>query len=153
MRNFKPILLLEDDSVDAMTVRRALKELNVLNSLVRVINGEEAIEYLRNSANLKPCVILLDLNMPKMNGNEFLRIIKADNELKRIPVVVLTTSRADQDKFECFNNGTAGYIVKPSDYEDFVKAMKILDLYWSLSELPTNSNEEADIPLQSAAGN
>jgi CheY-like chemotaxis protein len=151
MRNFKPILLLEDDSVDAMTVRRALKDLNVLNALVRVINGEEAIEYLRDSANLKPCVILLDLNMPKMNGNEFLKFVKADNELKSIPVVVLTTSRADQDKFECLNNGIAGYLVKPSDYNDFLKAMKILDLYWTLSELPTSSNEEADTPLQSAA--
>ena len=92
MRNSKPILLVEDDRVDAMTVKRALKDLNVTNLLVHTLNGEEALEYLTGEGNERPCIILLDLNMPRMNGIEFLKIIKADDELKKIPVVVLTTS-------------------------------------------------------------
>jgi CheY-like chemotaxis protein len=150
MRSYKPILLLEDDYVDAMTVRRALKDLNVLNSLVRVVNGEEAIDYLNDETNVKPCVILLDLNMPKMNGNEFLKVIKSDPQLRCIPVVVLTTSKADQDKMECFSRSIAGYIVKPTDYNDFVRAMKILDLYWTLSELPNSSPDNVDFNLEKA---
>ncbi|MGA2324120.1 MAG: response regulator [Sedimentisphaerales bacterium] len=148
MRSFKPILLVEDDTVDAMTVKRALKDLHVSNTLVRVINGEQALEYLLNSANIEPCVILLDLNMPKMNGIEFLKIAKADDKLKYIPVVVLTTSKADQDRFECFNSSAAGYIVKPVDYKGFVEAIRILDLYWTLSELPGDNFEEKDVKLE-----
>ncbi len=148
MRSLKPILLLEDDTVDAMTVKRALNDLNVSNALVRVTNGEQALEYLQNSDNAEPCVILLDLNMPKMNGIEFLKIVKADDRLKCIPVVVLTTSKADQDRFECFDSSAAGYIVKPVDYKGFVEAMRILDLYWTLSELPGGDLEEKDVELE-----
>ena len=132
----KPILLVEDDSVDAMTVKRAFSELKVTNELVRVINGEVAINYLKEHRDKKPCVILLDLNMPKMNGIEFLKVVKADEELRPIPVVVLTTSKDDRDKMESFRACVAGYIVKPVDYRKFVEAMKILNLYWTLSELP-----------------
>jgi CheY-like chemotaxis protein len=136
MRNLRPILLVEDDLVDAMTVKRAVEELKVVNPLITRINGEEALEYLNNGDNKKPCVILLDLNMPKMGGIEFLRIARADDNLKRIPVIVLTTSREDSDKTESFNLGVAGYIIKSIDYRKFVEAVKIIDLYWSLSELP-----------------
>jgi len=136
MRNLRPLLLVEDDQVDAMTVKRALKDLNVTNPLVHKLNGEEALEYLRKDDNKKPCVTLLDLNMPKMNGIEFLKIIKADDELRKIPVVVLTTSRDTQDKFETFGLSVAGYIVKPADYKKFVDAIKTVNLYWTLSELP-----------------
>ena len=148
MRSSKPILLVEDDTVDAMTVKRALKDLNVNNPLVRMTNGEQALEYLRDSANIEPCVILLDLNMPKMNGIEFLKIAKADDRLKCIPVVVLTTSQADQDRFECFDSSAAGYIVKPVDYKGFLEAVRILDLYWTLSELPGGDLEEQDVKLE-----
>ena len=151
MNSLQPILLVEDDYVDAMTVARAMRELNVGNSLVHVLNGEEALDYLRNDANTRPCVILLDLNMPRMNGNEFLRTIKADQQLKSIPVVVLTTSKADQDKFECFDHSVAGYIVKPSDYASFVRAMRVLDLYWTLNALPTDTDKTADIGLEQTA--
>jgi CheY-like chemotaxis protein len=136
MRNLMPILLVEDDQVDAMTVKRALKDLNVTNPLVHKLNGEEALEYLRNDGNKKLCVALLDLNMPKMNGIEFLKIIKADEELKKIPVVVLTTSEDTQDKLETFGLSIAGYIVKPADYKKFVEAIRTVNLYWTLSELP-----------------
>ena len=151
MRNLKPVLLLEDDNVDAMTVKRALKDLDVKNPLVRVLDGEQALDYLQNKANAEPCVILLDLNMPRMSGTEFLKIVKADQRLMCIPVVVLTTSRADQDKFDCFDKSVAGYIVKPVDYNRFLDAMKILNLYWTLSELPGNLVEKQDVGTKKAA--
>jgi CheY-like chemotaxis protein len=136
MRNSKPILLVEDDRVDAMTVKRALKDLNVANLLVHTLNGEEALNHLRAESNGNPCVILLDLNMPKMNGVEFLKVVKADDMLKSIPVVVLTTSQEEQDVVESFKLSAAGYIVKPVDYKKFVEAMRTIDIYWTLSELP-----------------
>jgi CheY-like chemotaxis protein len=138
MRTSKPILLVEDDNVDAMTVKRALKDLKITNPLVHQINGEEALNYLRTDNNHKPCVVLLDLNMPKMNGIEFLKVAKADAELRQIPVIVLTTSKDERDKVESFQFSVAGYIVKPTDYKKFVEAIRTLDLYWSLSELPFN---------------
>ena len=150
MRSSKPILLLEDDTVDAMTVKRALKDLKVANQLVRAGNGEEALVYLRDENNLKPCVILLDLNMPKMNGIEFLKVVKTDENLRRIPAIVLTTSKDDQDRLQSYQLSIAGFIVKPVDYIKFVEAMKIIDLYWTLSELPnteqknTNVNQNTD---------
>ena len=136
MRTSKPILLLEDDSVDAMTIKRALKDIKMSNPLVHVPNGEEGINYLKNGDNARPCVILLDLNMPKMNGLEFLKITKADSAMRQIPVIVLTTSKDEQDKVESFQLSVAGYIVKPTDYKKFVEAVRTLDLYWTLSEMP-----------------
>lgn len=136
MKGKKPILLVEDDRVDQITVKRALKDINVTNLLVVVNNGEEALEFLNDEKNEKPGIILLDLNMPKMNGLEFLKVAKQDNSLKRIPVVVLTTSKQDQDKIESFNLGVAGYMVKPVDYIQFVDVIKTINLYWTLSELP-----------------
>jgi len=136
MRSFKPILLIEDDQVDAMTVKRALKEIKVTNRLDIVNNGEEALTFLKNPENEKPGIILLDLNMPRMNGIEFLKIAKKDDSLKKIPVVVLTTSKEDQDKVDSFNLGVAGYMIKPVDYRKFVEVVKTIDMYWTLSELP-----------------
>ncbi|RFA26394.1 two-component system response regulator [Alkalilimnicola ehrlichii] len=131
-----PILLVEDDQVDAMTVRRALKEVGVKNPLVHFDNGEEALGFLSDSANDRPCIILLDLNMPVMNGIEFLQRIKEQPLLKRIPVVVLTTSREEQDKCRSFDFSIAGYMVKPVDYRQFVEIMRVIDAYWSLSASP-----------------
>ena len=136
MRNSKPVLLIEDDKVDAMTVERAFKDIKVANPLVRTANGEEALDYLRAEDNGKPCVILLDLNMPKMNGAEFLEALKADIELKKIPVVVLTTSNEERDVTNSFELSAAGYMVKPVDYKKFVEAVRTINLYWTLSELP-----------------
>jgi len=138
MRNTRPILLVEDDHVDTMTVQRSLKDLNVVNPLVAMPNGEEALEYLRDENSKRPCVILLDLNMPRMNGVELLKILKADDELKMIPVVVLTTSEDMQDKVATFGLSVAGYIVKPTDYKKFVEAMRTINVYWTLSELPVD---------------
>jgi CheY-like chemotaxis protein len=136
MKSKKPILVVEDDRVDAMTVKRSLKELNITNHVEIAGNGEEALAYLRNPQQEKPCIILLDLNMPRMSGMEFLRIIKHDQAFKRIPVVVLTTSRDEQDKIESFDLGVAGYMIKPVDYWQFVEVVKTINLYWTLSEMP-----------------
>jgi CheY-like chemotaxis protein len=144
MRNSKPVLLVEDDSVDAMTVRRAFKDLKVLNPLAHSVNGEEALAYLRDCSNEKPCVILLDLNMPKMNGIEFLKVAKADTDLRKIPVVVLTTSKEEYDIVRSFELSVAGYIVKPVDYKNFVEAVRTIDLYWMLSELPEQEVGDKD---------
>ena len=136
MRNSKPILLVEDDSVDTMTIQRALNELEVPNKLVCKVNGKEALEHLGTASNEKPCIILLDLNMPKMNGFEFLKIVKADDSLKKVPVVVLTTSGDKTDILESFKLGVAGYVVKPINYKEFVEKIGAINFYWTLSELP-----------------
>jgi len=135
LRANKSILLVEDDVVDRMTVERALKEIHVLNPLHIVENGEAALEFLRDPANEKPGIILLDLNMPKMNGIEFLQVVKNDDAFKRIPVIVLTTSKDEQDRVNTFDLGVAGYMIKPVDYLQFVEVVRAIDLYWTLSEL------------------
>jgi CheY-like chemotaxis protein len=132
----KPILLVEDDQVDVMTVKRALKELHVTNPVVNLENGQEALKYLRDPDSAKPCIILIDLNMPIMNGIEFLQVAKHDAKLKRIPVVVLTTSEEQQDKVNSFDLGVAGYMAKPVDYRQFVEVMRSIDAYWTISEMP-----------------
>ncbi len=136
MRSKKPILLVEDDQIDVMSVQRAFKDIHVTNRLEVVSNGAEALSHLRNSENQRPCIILLDLNMPKMNGIEFLKVKKQDEMMRSIPVVVLTTSREDQDKVDSFNLGVAGYMIKPVEYKKFVEVAKTIDIYWTLSELP-----------------
>lgn len=136
MKTRKPILLVEDDKVDQMTVKRAFKELKITSRLDIVGNGTEALEFLRNGQHELPCLILLDLNMPRMNGIEFLKTIKEDATLNMIPVVVLTTSREEQDKGESFRQSVAGYMIKPVDYENFVEMVREIDKYWTLSEMP-----------------
>ena len=143
MRNSMPILLVEDDDVDAMTTQRALDKVKVTNALIHKIDGEEGLEYLRNGGNQKPCVILLDLNMPRMNGFEFLKIAKADAMLRKIPVVVLTTSDSDEGIVESYDLGVAGYIVKPVSYQQFAEAVKTIDMYWTLSKLPDSERQRS----------
>lgn len=136
MTNQKPVLLVEDDRVDAMTVKRAIRQIKMHHPLIHAENGEEALEYLKNSSNEKPWIILLDLNMPKMNGIEFLQIAKKDEMLRSIPVVVLTTSKEQQDRIESFKFGVAGYMIKPVDYSQFVEMMQAIKMYWTLSQQP-----------------
>ncbi len=136
MEGKRRILLVEDDKVDVMTVKRAFRDLKLTNPLTVVGNGEEALNYLRDPDNERPCIILLDLNMPKMNGIEFLAVVKQDTALMAIPVIVLTTSHEEQDKIASFNHGVAGYMLKPVDYKQFVEVVRAVDLYWSVSELP-----------------
>lgn len=133
---YQPILLVEDDHVDVLTIRRALREIGVPNPVLRAEHGADALQKLRDPHARRPCIILLDLNMPVMNGIEFLQHVKADGTLRRIPVVVLTTSEEQRDKVGSFDLGVAGYMAKPVDYRRFVEMMRSIDLYWSASELP-----------------
>ena len=151
MRDSRPVLLVEDDTIDAMTVRRAFRDLKVANPLVHAVNGEEALTHLKDEANNKPCLILLDLNMPKMNGMEFLSVAKVDPVLKKIPVVVLTTSSEERDVVESFRLSVAGYLIKPVDYRNFVEAIRTINMYWTLSEIPDKNAEDADAQRQTVA--
>ncbi len=142
MKNEIPILLVEDDDVDAENVTRAFKKNKITNPLYITGNGEEALAFLRHEGTYsdqtespRPGLILLDLNMPVMNGIEFLKIIKADDDLKMIPVVVLTTSQEESDRVESFKLSVAGYIIKPVEFDNFVKAIETINVYWTLSEL------------------
>lgn len=131
-------MLVDDDEVDVMSVQRAFKKINITNPLHIAHNGVEALAMLRgeNGPQVRPTIILLDLNMPRMGGLEFLEILRADPDLKSISVVVLTTSRDEQDKVQAFDYNVAGYIVKPITPGDFVAAMATFDKYWTLSETP-----------------
>jgi CheY-like chemotaxis protein len=141
MATLKPILLVEDDLVDASTVKQALQDLRVKNPVVHKTDGEEAITYLREQAEQTPALILLDLNMPKISGVEFLQIIKADTQLQHVPVVVLTVSKYEQDKLDTFNLGVAGYVIKAVDYDEFLRAMDIIIRYWSWNGLVEKKRE------------
>ncbi|WP_293126226.1 response regulator [Microcoleus sp. bin38.metabat.b11b12b14.051] len=136
------ILLVEDDEVDVMNVRRAFKKNNIVNPLYMASNGLEALAILRGESKTEPAMpqarrlILLDLNMPRMNGIEFLRELRLDQSLRSIPVIVLTTSNEDRDKVEAYNLNVAGYILKPVTFSNFVEVMGTLNRYWMLSEIP-----------------
>ncbi|RMG73449.1 MAG: response regulator [Bacteroidetes bacterium] len=131
-----PILLVEDDYVDVLTVRKALKQLDITNPLVIQSNGEEALAWLRDHLDALPAIILLDLNMPRMNGLEFLQAIKSDARLRLVPVVVLTTSEDEQDRIESFRHSVAGYMLKSLSYPDFLQTMASIRDYWTNSQLP-----------------
>ncbi len=135
MNEKQEILLVEDDLVDAMTVKRAFKELSIPNPIVHLSNGEEALDYLKNQEKVKPGIILLDLNMPRMNGIELLEILKNEDNFKTIPVIILTTSTEYQDRQNSFQQSAAGYMVKPVNYRDFIEMMKTISDYWTNSEL------------------
>ena len=138
--NLTNILLLEDDYLDVIDIRRSLDKMKVLYKLHVAKNGEEAIDILSGKGemalNTLPDIALIDINMPKMNGIEFLRELRADPELRLIPVIVLTTSNEDKDKVEAYNLNVAGYILKPVTFSSFVEAVATLNKYWTLSELP-----------------
>ena len=131
------ILLVEDDEVDVMNVQRAFKKNNIANPLFTADNGVEALALLRDGEiprNRR--IILLDLNMPQMNGIEFLRELRDDPELRPTPVIVLTTSNDEKDRIEAYNLNVAGYILKPVTFSNFCEVMAALNKYWALVELP-----------------
>ena len=136
------ILLVEDDEVDIMNVKRAFKKYNITNPLYVAGNGLEALAMLRPDNGQPPKIpetrrlILLDLNMPKMNGLEFLHQLRQDSELKRPPVIVLTTSDEDKDRIEAYDFNVAGYILKPVTFSNFAEVMVALNKYWALCEMP-----------------
>ena len=135
------ILLVEDDEIDVMNVKRAFKKNNVMNPLHVASNGLEALEMLRGQAHEQKLprdrrLVLLDLNMPKMGGIEFLRALRADAELRPTPVVVLTTSNEERDRIEAYDLNVAGYILKPVTLVSFMETVATLNRYWMLSEFP-----------------
>jgi CheY-like chemotaxis protein len=136
------ILLVEDDEVDVMNVKKAFKKNNVTNPLFVCNNGLEALNFLRGNRDPSiteiPKIILLDLNMPKMGGIEFLREIRKDEKLKNISVFIMTTSNEDKDKVDAFDLNVAGYILKPLSMERFIEAVSTLNNYWKLCEYPEN---------------
>ena len=132
----RPILLVEDDEIDAMSVQDAFQDNEISNPLVHARTAKEALEMLRDGKISRPLIILLDLNLPGINGIEFLKEIKQDDVLKLIPVIVLTTSKQNSDKVESYKQGVAGYMVKPVNYAQFLNTIRIIDSYWSLSEQP-----------------
>jgi CheY-like chemotaxis protein len=131
------ILLVEDDQVDVMTVRRAFEKNRITNPLYIATNGLEALRMLRlGEVPSGRRIILLDLNMPKMSGIEFLRELRADPALQHTPVVVLTTSNDERDKIDAYNLNVAGYLLKPVTFLNFVELTAALNKYWTLVELP-----------------
>jgi CheY-like chemotaxis protein len=131
------ILLIEDDEIEVMKFNRVLSTLKLSHKVVEANNGEEAIEILKVK-EIVPDIIVLDLNMPKINGIEFLRILKADDYLKYIPAIILTTSSNHKDVLECYRIGIAGYVIKPLKYADYVDRITKLIEYWSSNELITS---------------
>jgi len=136
------VLLVEDDEVDVMNVQRAFKRNNITNPLYVAHNGLDALQMLRGEGVQKPAIpddrrmILLDINMPKMNGIEFLQELRQDETLKSTPVVVLTTSDADQDQVNAYRLNVAGYILKPVTFATFSEVIAALNRYWTLCEIP-----------------
>jgi CheY-like chemotaxis protein len=144
--NMIEILIADDDAEDRMLIMDALKENRLRNNIQCVENGEELMQLLRNEGKFTdkkkfplPGIILLDLNMPKMDGREALKEIKADKRLSSIPVIVLTTSKAEQDIVKTYNLGVNSYITKPVSFESLVEIMKTLNRYWfEIVELPAS---------------
>lgn len=139
MEKLVNILVVEDDEVDTLNIKRAFKKNNMRNQVYYATNGLEAWDMLKGNngdENIIPIpkVVLLDINMPKMNGLELLEKIRADEELKSLSVFMLTTSDDDSDKYRAKNLNVAGYIIKPVDFQKFVHAVATLNNYWALIE-------------------
>lgn len=134
MKPDEPILLVEDDEIDAMTVKRCFKQLGVRNPLYHKSDGESALEFLRDPTTPQPGVIILDLNMPRMNGLEFMQNLQRDPRLAHTPVVVLTASREDEDRLASARECISGYMVKPVEFPEFVQVMKVIHQYWTTCE-------------------
>ena len=128
------VLLVEDNLIEVMKMKRTISLLELPHNIHEAKNGEEALQVLEDKSNL-PDIILLDLNMPKINGIEFLKILKADEDLKHIPTIILTTSSNQKDLLECYKTGMSGYVLKPLKYEDYVNKIKTVLEYWSVNEL------------------
>ncbi len=136
-RERRPLLLVEDDEVDVLSVKRALKELRAETQVAVVGNGEEALAYLRDPAQQRPFLILLDINLPRMNGPEFLSELRRDSSLAVVPVVVLTSSPHEADKERIYRLGVTGYFVKPSSSREFMQLFRTLAQYWGCNARPT----------------
>jgi len=137
-QNYKEVTLLivDDDDIDAIALERALRKLPLLNTTYRARNGQEALELLRSGAIPAPYIILLDLNMPRMNGLEFLEALRTDPLLTHAVVFVLTTSKSDEDLVAAYRKHIAGYVFKQHMDRDFLEVISLIWHYWRLVELP-----------------
>ncbi len=138
----KPILLVEDNEDDVDLILHAFKKTNLANDVVVAHDGQEALDFLQRKgkhakrADVNPGLVLLDLKLPKVEGLEVLKQIKADKKLKTVPVVVFTSSREEKDQLESYNLGVNAYVVKPLDFKDFIVAIGELGLFWAVFNEP-----------------
>ena len=139
------VLMAEDDEHDIVATRRAWKKHHIVNPLYVVYDGEECLDFLYHRGKYKdrdtmphPGILLLDIKMPKMDGLAVLKYIRNDGHLRRLPVIILTTSKDDEDRVKSYNLGANAYIVKPVGFENFSEAVRTISLFWELVELPEN---------------
>lgn len=135
------ILLVEDDEIDAMGIERSFKKADLTNKIIRANDGIEALELLRTNSVNSPYIVLLDLNMPRMNGKEFLEAIRADEHLKKSVVFVLTTSDDEKDIVESYNKQVAGYFVKGELEDNHKELIEMLEKFWSLTRFPLTQEQ------------
>jgi CheY-like chemotaxis protein len=128
------VLLVEDNLIEVMKMRRTVSLLDLEHNIIVANNGEDALQNLEDKRKF-PDLILLDLNMPKVGGIEFLAILKKNDDIKHIPTVILTTSDNQKDLEECYRLGVSGYVLKPLKYDDYVEKIKNVLSYWSMNEL------------------
>jgi CheY-like chemotaxis protein len=146
MNSLHSVLLVEDNPNDVELTLSALKEARLANEIVVTNDGEQALDYLQRRGKYlgrttqSPAVILLDLKMPKVDGHEVLRQIRADPELRLIPVVVLTSSREEKDLYSSYDKGANSYVVKPVDFEEFIGAISKLGVFWAVLNEPPPVN-------------
>jgi CheY-like chemotaxis protein len=140
------ILLVDDDKVDVMAVKRSFRELKIANPVIEARNGIEALDYLRGTNGREklslPYLVLLDLNMPRMGGIEFLAELRADAELRSTLVFVMTTSAAEDDRARAYDKNVAGYVLKHQPGQSFIEAIRMLEHYWRVIEFPTAKSIE-----------
>ena len=134
MQKTLKILFIEDDAIEIIKFNRVLKTLGLNHIIIESENGEDALVILKEKQTI-PDIVILDLNMPKLNGIEFLRILKNDAMLKYIPAIILTTSNNHKDILECYKIGIAGYMLKPLKYEEYLDQIQRLVAYWTTNEL------------------
>ena len=137
MQSCNPILLVDDDPVNAVALGKVFHALGIVQPLLHARNGAEALAFLREDGGSSPDMILSDVNMPGMNGLDLLRTLKADPKLRKIPVIMFTTSQDERDIAESFALGAAGYMIKSIDDEQLTETIRTILLYWNISELPS----------------
>lgn len=143
------VLMAEDDEHDIIATKRAWKASQMANPLYIVNNGEECLDYLERrgayadpAMSPRPGILLLDLNMPRMDGLETLQHIRASEKFRSLPVIMLTTSKAEEDRVRCYEFGANAYIVKPIGFDNFAEAIRTINLFWKLVELPGGEHEK-----------
>lgn len=154
-----PVLLVEDDEDDICLVERAFRKGRIINRLYVVRDGDEALEFLQHTGQYappadapRPGIILLDLNMPRMSGHEVLKKVKGSEDLRRIPVIILTTSGAQKDVLESYNNGANSFITKPVEFSKFLDAVITLGKYWlCIAEVPDGDEVPETVAADAAA--